>query len=289
MYTPTVLPAVHSSHLQVKYPLRDWRKLGECQKVIQHSPAGSMYYAVAVSNEGLLAVTDETNMCVHILTNTGTLVRSIGKTLLDSGLLGVAFDLEGNIWVTHWSKNKVIKLSQDGQLLKTIRHTDSESDCLSHPTSVSVSAEGHIYICDSHRVTVYDEEGRFQLAFGSKGSGPGCFDRPGDVAFGSDGLVYVVDEGNKRVSVWSKEGTYTHDFRPVFDPYYIAAASDNHLLVTSDSCHAIMVYTVEGKLIHQFTERNPDSGRLNRPWGICVDGSGLVYVVDWGNKRVLVY
>ena len=45
--------------------------------------------------------------------------------------------------------------------------------------------------------------GKFQFAVGSKGSGPGCFDRPRDVTFGSDGLVYVSDFGNWRVCVWN--------------------------------------------------------------------------------------
>ena len=48
-------------------------------------------------------------------------------------------------------------------------------------------------IVDNHRVTVHDEEGMFLFAFGSKGNGPGCFDGPGDVTFGSDGLVYVTE------------------------------------------------------------------------------------------------
>ena len=73
-------------------------------------------------------------------------------------------------------------------------HADSKSDHFNCPTSVSVSPEGLIYICDTanQRVTVHDEEGMFLFAFGLKGSGPGCFDRPRDVAFGSDGLVYAI-------------------------------------------------------------------------------------------------
>ena len=35
----------------------------------------------------------------------------------------------------------------------------------------------------THPVTVHDEEGMFLFAFGSKGSGPGCFDIPRDVTF----------------------------------------------------------------------------------------------------------
>ena len=77
-------------YLQVKHPLRDWRKLGRCQKVIQHSPWGGKYKAVAVNSEGLLAVTDYSNKCVHLLTKKGALARSIG---LGGSLPGVAFDL----------------------------------------------------------------------------------------------------------------------------------------------------------------------------------------------------
>ena len=48
-------------YLKVKHPLRDWRKLGRCQKVIKHSPEGGRYSAIAVNSEGLLAVTDYKN------------------------------------------------------------------------------------------------------------------------------------------------------------------------------------------------------------------------------------
>ena len=275
----------------MKHPPRDWRKLGECQKVIQHSTVGGRYRAVAVNSDGLLAVTDGGNRCVHLLTNNGTLVRSIGKGVLGSSLFGVSFDLKGNVWVTDWNNNKVVKLSQDGRLLQTIHHASNESDPFSNPRGISVSAEGRIYICDrgNHRISVHNEGGKFLFMFGSKGSGPGCFDRPRDIAFGSDGLMYVADLGNKRVSVWSPEGTFKQQFKPKYGPYYIAATNDNHLLITSYSSHTVMVYTLKSKLIHQFGAKGPDPGRFNHPCGICVDDNELVYVVDYGNNRVQVF
>ena len=278
----------------MKHPLRDWRKLGECQKVIKHSPEGGWYKAVAMNSEGLLAVTDVGNKCVHLLTKEGALVRSIGKGVfrtVSTMLYGVAFDLKGNVWVTDWINNKVVKLSQNGRLLQTICHAGSESDRLSIPYGVSISPERMIYICDhgNHRVTVYDEEGKFLFAFGSKGSGPGCFSSPRDIAFGSDGLVYVSDNGNRRVSVWSKEGTFKRDFTLKYVPTCIAATSDNHLLITLHSSNTIMVYTLEGELVHQFGGEGADRGRFNGPRGICVDDNGVVYVVDRYNYRVQVF
>ena len=292
VYTlPLVLCALVMCHLQVRHPLRDWRKLGKCQKVIQHSHKGGVYSGVAVNSEGVLAVTDCTNKCFHLLTKEGALVRFIGKGVLGGSLRGITFDLKGNVWVTDMEKNEVLKLSQDGQLLQTIDHAGSKSDHFIYPLGVSVSPEGLVYICDSgnHRVSVHDEGGMFLFAFGSKGSGPVCFDEPRDVTFGSDGFVYVTDGGNSRVRVRSKEGSFQRDFKTKYSPTSIAATGDNHLLITSHTSNTVMVYTLGGQLVHEFGGRGSDPGRFRAALGLCVDDSGAVYVADFGDSRVQVF
>ena len=282
---------MYSFHLQVTPPPRDWGKLGEGKKIIRHSPRGGVYYAVAVTSEGLLALTDLLGNCVHLLTEDGRLLRSIGEGVLGGLLYGVAFDLRGNIWVTDCDNNKVVKLSLDGQILRTINRASGGSVHLGNPSGVAVNAEGLIYISDpdNHRVTVHNEEGKLLFSFGSKGSGPGCFDGPGDVTFGSDGLAYITDLRNERICVWSKGGTFKRDFTTKYAPTCIAATSDNHLLITSLSSHIVMVYTSNGQLVHEFGEKGCGPGRFNLPEGICVDSSGLVYVVDSSNERVQVF
>ena len=280
-------------YLQVRHPLRDWRGLGKCQKVIQHNPRRGLYIGMAVSSDGFLAVTDCINKCIHLLRTEGTLVRSIGKGVLGSNLYGITFDLKGNVWVADRGNNRVLKLSQDDRLLQTIDHAGSKSDHFNRPTGVSVSPEGLVYICDSgnHRVTVHDEEGMFLFAIGSKGSGPGCFDGPWDLTFGSDALVYVTDGGNSRVCEWSKEGSFQRDFKTKYAPTGIAATGDNHLLITSFTSHTVMVYMLGGQLVYEFGGRGSDPGRFNGPFGICVDDSGAVYVADCGkfNSCVQVF
>ena len=190
-----------------------------------------------------------------------------------------------------WFNYQVRKLSQDGQLLQTIHCVGSDDDHFNFPTAVSVSTEGLIYICDhdNHRVTVHDEEGKFLFSFGSKGSGPGCFDIPRDITFSSDGLVYVTDVENRRVCVWSREGTFKRDFKTKYFPTCIAATSDNHLVITSLLSNSVMVYTLEGELVHEFGGRGSDPGRFNGLRGICVDADGLVYVAECGNRRVQIF
>ena len=247
---------------------------------------------MAVNSEGLLAVTDQENYCVHLLNKEGALVRYIGEGVLRGvDLSGVAFDLKGNVWATDKGYNSVFKLSQDDRLLQTIDHAGTEGGHFSHPRGVSVSPEGLIYICDwgNHRITVHDEEGKFLFTFGSKGSGPGCFNGPRDVTFGSDGLVYATDVGNRRVCVWSKDGTFQRYFQTKCTPTYIAATSDNHVLITSFSSQTVMVYTLEGQLVHEFGGKGSDTGRFGRPLGICVDDNGLVCVADCENRCVQVF
>ena len=241
-----------------------------------------------MNSEDLLAVTDQGNGCVHLLSTEGALVRSIGKEMFGRGLFGVAFDLNGNVWVTDWGKKNIVQLSQDGRVLQTIQDVGRKGNS-SNPLGLSVSPEGLIYICDSnnHCVSVHDTKGEFLFTFGPRGSGPGCFDRPHDIAFGSDGLMYVTDTGNRRVCVWSKEGMFLQRaFQTKYPPYFIAATSDNHLLITSHSSNTVMVYTVKGQLVHEFGETGP--GRFEGVWGICVGDNGLVYVVDGENCHVVV-
>ena len=251
---------------------------------------------MAVNSEGLLAVTDDTNWSVHLLSKDGAFVRSIGEGVLSRNLFGVAFDLKGNIWVTDVNNHKVVKLSKDGQLLHTIHHAGSKSDSFKSPVAVSVSTEGMIYICDRdhHRVTVHDEEGKFLFAFGSKGSGPRCFNKLRDIMIGSDGLVYVTDNLSKSICIWSKGGNFIRDFETKYAPTCIADTRDNHLVITSYSptsflSNPVMVYTLEGELVHEFGGYGSDPGRFNIPQGICVANDGLVYVADSRNKRVQVF
>ena len=85
--------------------------------------------------------------------------------------------------------------------------------------------------------------------FGGRGEGRGELISPVGVAIDTSCLVYVTEDGNGRVSVFTSEGQH----------------------VTS------------------FGSRGGREGELDRPRGVVVDSSGIVYVCDHGNNRVVLF
>jgi DNA-binding beta-propeller fold protein YncE len=116
------------------------------------------------------------------------------------------------------------------------------------PVAIAIDADGHVYISDEalHRISIFDERGRFLSQWGTKGSGEGEFDRPAGIAFDAD----------------------------------------QHLLVVDGRNHRIQRYTKDGRWLGQWGSRGRGSGEFNLPWGVAVDRSGAVYVADWRNDRV---
>jgi len=59
---------------------------------------------------------------------------------------------------------------------------------------------------------VFDLELMFITSFGTKGSGQGQYDRPSDLAFDSQGNIYVSEFGNNRVQVLDPNRHYLRHF-----------------------------------------------------------------------------
>jgi len=81
-----------------------------------------------------------------------------------------------------------------------------EIDGLNDPAGVNVDQNGNIYVADYHNdnVKVYDSSlSLIQTLGDERGSDPGQFSEPWDIAFDSLGNVFVTDTNNQRVQVFS--------------------------------------------------------------------------------------
>jgi DNA-binding beta-propeller fold protein YncE len=121
--------------------------------------------------------------------------------------------------------------------------------------SVRVDPQGNIWIVDAPGHVIYkmNAEGKVMLRLGTKGtsgSGPTTFNLPTDVAFASNGDIYVSDGyGNARVVKFSRDGKY----------------------------------------LLEWGRRGKGPGEFGLPHNVVTDSQGRVYVTDRDNQRIEVF
>jgi len=213
--------------------------------------------------------------------------------------LGIDVDAQGNLYVADISLNVVMVYSRDGKFLRKIGGA-KDFDRL---TSVTVDPAGErLYAVDiggveseNHRLRVFDAvSGKHLQDIGKRGSGPGEFNLPRDLAIGKDGKLYVVDGGNFRVQVFERSGKYLQTFGVVgrqlgnfARPKEIATDRDGNLYVVDTAFGNFQVFNPDGELLLFVGGRSERDGpaKYMLPSGICVDEDGRIYMVDqWFRK-----
>ena len=59
--------------------------------------------------------------------------------------------------------------------------------------------------------------------------------------------------------------------------------------VSEGGKHRVSVFTSEGQFVTSFGRRGKGPGEFERPCGLAVDISGVVYVCDMENNRVQLF
>jgi len=187
-----------------------------------------------------------------------------------------------------------------------------------NPEGIVIDASGNMYICDyfNQRIRKIDPSGIISTFAGTGVAGYGgdggsatlaLVKNVSDVAVDATGNVYIADKGNSRVrkinnsgiiSTFAGNGTggYSGDGGPATS----AALSPNNITIDalgnvyiSDASNACIrkvnssgvISTIAGTGIQGYSG---DGGlainaQLKNPGGLCVDGSGNIYVSDGNN------
>ena len=215
------------------------------------------------------------------------LPHTIGKDQLGRVLNGVTFYDQEHILVSDYDKGNIKVFTIQGQHVRTI----DRGSTTFKPCGITISPDGHIYVCDvaNHCVCVFDINGISLFSFGPHGSDDECFNHPRDLCFSSDGFLYITDYYNNRICVYDKDGKFIRTFTTTYKPYCIHATDCGHLIVSSFLSHKVMKYTTGGDLIHVFGEHGSELGQFDHPFGVSVDNDGLIYIADYGNHRIQVF
>lgn len=262
-------------------------------------------YAVAVS-QGRVYVSDSASRNVKVFDVPARRFYKIGEDPGPGRIvkpLGIDVDAAGNLYVADATSKKILVFDSQGNHLRSIGKPDS-FDRLS---SVSVDKKGErVYVTDIggidsqlHRVRVFDARTAQHLFdIGKRGTEPGEFNLPRDVALGKDGRIYVVDGGNFRIQIFDKDGKYLKSFGSVGKnmgqfarPKEIATDPEGNVYVVDAAFGNFQIFSPEGELlmfIGDRSERDIPAGYM-LPSGIAVDEDGRIYFVDQWFARVDVF
>ena len=134
------------------------------------------------------------------------------------------------------------------------------------------------------------------LSFGQEGRSAGMLKGPWGVAVNDRHEIAVTEVGNKRVSVFSSDGTHLRSFGregqkngEFMEPSGIAFDSLGNIVVTDCKNHRVQVFDRNGKFLRKFGEDGSLDHQLKNPEGLSINGNGDIIVTDTGNKLVKIF
>lgn len=283
-------------------------------------------HGLAVDSQGNVYVADSAMHRVLKFGPDGTLLKEIGSQGSGPGQLnephGLAVDTQGNLYVADTWNARISKFDPEGNFLtswgegqpdesgRLLTMTDgTEAGNAAAPLGfygprgVVVDAQGNVYIADTgnKRIVVTDTEGNFKYQWGSFGASLGQFNEPIGLALDGQGNLYVGDTWNGRIQVfgpdaegrispipivtWNVAGWQANTY---YDPF-LAASQSGQLYVSVPSRDTVLYANLRGDVLLRWGGNGTDTASMVLPSGVAVDNEGAIYVVDFGNARVMKF
>ena len=207
---------------------------------------------------------------------------------------GACWLRDGRIAVADTHYHQVVFFDDTGRVATTLGGPgEGEPGTFGFPVSIVEDDDGNLFVAEyggGDRVQKFDREGRFLLAFGGVGTGPGHFQRAGGMVW-REGRLFVADTTNHRVQIFDGKGDYLgmlgDDAIRFRFPYDVDVDSDGRAYVIEWGAGRLAILDADGALLGRFGSAGAGRGQFRTPWGVAVDRQGRVRVADTENRRVV--
>ncbi len=196
-------------------------------------------------------------------------------------------DPEKKLWVVNDGKHQIHAFSNDGKKLILSLGTWEESAAteqhLGRPQDIAFLSNGHLVVADgieNSRVVIFDEQGKFVHAWGSKGSEPGQFDVVHAVAVDKQDRIYVADRSNDRIQVFDRRGKLLAIWGDLNFPNHILITDNQDVWVADNQPVRMIKFNTEGKRLYSWDAHGRGAGEFEELHEFSVDEYGHWYGAD---------
>jgi DNA-binding beta-propeller fold protein YncE len=202
------------------------------------------------------------------------------------------YDPEKHVWIVDDNLHQIYKFTNDGKkLVLTLGERLKQGQDEKHfgrPTDIAWLPDGTFFISDGYintRVVKFDRNGKYLMAWGKPGTGPGEFNLPHSIAVDAKRRVYVADRSNSRIQIFDENGKYLDEWKNIRMPFHIEVSSDQNLWVSDGATMKILKYDLNGRLQNHWGTWGQFRGAM---WGVhqfSVDQEGNLYIAEVYNGR----
>jgi hypothetical protein len=172
---------------------------------------------VAADGKGQVIVLVRQVPHFRLFTTAGQPVRQWGDAGIFTLAHSVHYGPDGALWATDPDGHAIYKFGPDGKVVLTlgtkgVTGDDTSTTSFNRPNAVGFGPNGDVYVSDGYnnaRIVQFTADGKFvRIIGGKKGSGPGEMQTVHGVAIDAQGRIIVSDAGNKRLTIFGRDGVF---------------------------------------------------------------------------------
>lgn len=221
-------------------------------------------------------------------TEAGDFPGIFNGNLVFSGPVSAAPNNDGTVWILAYGSNELVQINMNGSV---VSRSSGPLNGFDRPMDLVRLSDGNLLVVESagDRLALLGKNGKFIKYIGQKGRGIGELVGPQFAAQDTRKNIYVSDYGNRRISVFDKDGNGIfsfgkpqNDFAGLKGPTGIAVINEN-VYVADNISGAIYEFDLAGNfrrnLVEEKTFEHPESLKVWNDYLVVCD-SNRAFSVD---------